>query len=274
MRNIHEFLDLIESVTLDLEGHASTLEGTIPGMDLILSHFESFKERYHGNKVMGAMLNAGWRKMNKYYKLTDESPAYIAAIVLNPNLKWQYIRHNWEADWIPAAEAIMEDFWGKQYKPQGETPAIEVQRLAPASGNAVPRKRALAEFMRGHQAVRAIEDEYSHYIQQDTTFDEPALTWWLLPAQQNKYPNLSKMAIDVLTIPAMSAEPERVFSRAKLTLTDQRNRLGVELLGAFECLKSWYKLGNFDSDNALQQATCSEEAPAEDFGARLEAETA
>jgi len=32
--------------------------------------------------------------MEKYYKMTDESPAYIAAIVLNPNAKWKYIKNN------------------------------------------------------------------------------------------------------------------------------------------------------------------------------------
>jgi hypothetical protein len=40
----------------------------------------------------------------------------------------------------------------------------------------------------------------------------------------------------------MSAEPERLFSGAKITITDRRNRLGIESIEAIECLKSW--LGN------------------------------
>ncbi|ODQ72320.1 hypothetical protein LIPSTDRAFT_71821 [Lipomyces starkeyi NRRL Y-11557] len=47
------------------------------------------------------------------------------------------------------------------------------------------------------------------------------------------------MALDVLSIPAMSAEPERLFSSAKITITDRRNRLGIETIEAIECLKSW-----------------------------------
>jgi len=49
------------------------------------------------------------------------------------------------------------------------------------------------------------------------------------------------MAIDLLSIPAMSAKPERVFSGAKLTITDKRNRLKDTTVSALECLKSWYK---------------------------------
>jgi hypothetical protein len=40
----------------------------------------------------------------KYYRLTDESPAYTAAIVLHPGYKWQYIQDTWEPEWLPKAE--------------------------------------------------------------------------------------------------------------------------------------------------------------------------
>jgi hypothetical protein len=40
----------------------------------------------------------------------------------------------------------------------------------------------------------------------------------------------------------MSAEPERLFSGAKITLSDQRNRLGADVFEALKCLKSWLKI--------------------------------
>jgi hypothetical protein len=52
------------------------------------------------------------------------------------------------------------------------------------------------------------------------------------------------MALDILSIPAMSAELERLFSGAKITITDYRNRLGIESIEAIECLKSWLGKGN------------------------------
>ena len=61
------------------------------------------------------------------------------------------------------------------------------------------------------------------------------------------------MALDILLIPAMSAEPERLFSSAKITITDRRNRLGIESIEAIECLKSWLSKDNIvfiDTDDA------------------------
>jgi hypothetical protein len=49
------------------------------------------------------------------------------------------------------------------------------------------------------------------------------------------------MALDMLSIPAMSASPERLFSGAGITITERRNRLGNESIESLECLKSWYK---------------------------------
>jgi hypothetical protein len=52
------------------------------------------------------------------------------------------------------------------------------------------------------------------------------------------------MALDILSIPAMSAEPERLFSGAKITITDRRNKLGIESIQAIECLKCWLGSGD------------------------------
>jgi len=53
------------------------------------------------------------------------------------------------------------------------------------------------------------------------------------------------MALNILSIPAMSADVERLFSSTGLTLSDRRNRMGEGLLEALECLKSWYKIKEF-----------------------------
>jgi len=47
------------------------------------------------------------------------------------------------------------------------------------------------------------------------------------------------MAIDILSIPAMSDEPERVFSAARRTISWDRTRLGVSNIERTQCLKSW-----------------------------------
>jgi hypothetical protein len=47
------------------------------------------------------------------------------------------------------------------------------------------------------------------------------------------------MGVELMSIPAMSDEPERLFSSAKLLISDLRNRLGDDIIEASECLKSW-----------------------------------
>ena len=45
------------------------------------------------------------------------------------------------------------------------------------------------------------------------------------------------MAIDILSIPAMSAEPERVFSGARRTISWDRAQLSATVIETTECLK-------------------------------------
>lgn len=47
------------------------------------------------------------------------------------------------------------------------------------------------------------------------------------------------MALDLLSIPAMSSEPERIFSLAGLMVTDRRNRLHTDIIQATQCIRSW-----------------------------------
>ena len=49
------------------------------------------------------------------------------------------------------------------------------------------------------------------------------------------------MAINILLIPAISANPERVFSRAYRTVSWERIKLGSESIEKTECLKSWIR---------------------------------
>ena len=52
------------------------------------------------------------------------------------------------------------------------------------------------------------------------------------------------MALDILLIPAMAAKPKRLFSGARITITDRRARLGIKAIEAIECLKSWLRKDN------------------------------
>ncbi|ODQ69014.1 hypothetical protein LIPSTDRAFT_202958 [Lipomyces starkeyi NRRL Y-11557] len=76
-----------------------------------------------------------------------------------------------------------------------------------------------SEWAEKKKASSLEQDEYTKYLLAPVLPEvtDPKL-WWLEPTQRKSYPALSIMALDVLSIPAMSAEPERLFSRQKLQL--------------------------------------------------------
>lgn len=64
---------------------------------------------------------------------------------------------------------------------------------------------------------------------------------------QDRYPNLSKLALDVLSIPASSCECERVFSKLGDLLEPWRRKISPELLAAIHCSRRWRRAGFGDS---------------------------
>jgi hypothetical protein len=134
----------------------------------------------------------------------------------------------------------MQKFWDNYYKPANtlSNPSINTSAntLFPTSSN------PLNQYLEWKtQLVKMVptRDKYTRFCKLNIP-PTPGLLyqWWLEPQQQREFLNLSKMALDILLIPAMSADPERLFSLAGLTITDHRNRLGIDVIKAIECLKS------------------------------------
>ncbi|EGN99645.1 hypothetical protein SERLA73DRAFT_38945, partial [Serpula lacrymans var. lacrymans S7.3] len=55
------------------------------------------------------------------------------------------------------------------------------------------------------------------------------------------YPNLHRMALNYLSIPATSTAVERIFSQGQQLLHFTRNRLSPSSTRAFLCLGSWLR---------------------------------
>ena len=74
-----------------------------------------------------------------------------------------------------------------------------------------------------------------------------ALVWWCQDTQRQRWPKLSRMAINILSIVLMSDEPERVFSGARRTVSWDRGQLEAEIIEMRECLKHWKRTGILDT---------------------------
>ena len=211
-------------------------------MEYILKHFEDTKKQWHNHEyadILGPMVNSGWYKFTKYYQLTDETHAYAAAVVLHPRRKWQWLTLKWDDDWVSTAKQAVQHAWDIGYKPL----STELEKSPPRRTNDF-----LLDLDADDWACTAPTDEYTAYCATPPVITNDPILWWQEEAQRTMYPNLSNMALDYLSIPAMAAEPERVFSSCKVTLSDRRNRMGAELLEALECLKSWLKISSAEAD--------------------------
>ena len=94
-----------------------------------------------------------------------------------------------------------------------------------------------------YRTTTATLDEYTRYCLLSQHHDfEDVRTWWMEEKQKRDFPNLSRMALNILSIPAMAADPERLFSSAGLTVTKCRDHLLIKLIRALECIKLQLKL--------------------------------
>jgi hypothetical protein len=240
LEKVKSFLEKLKMTTKALESSFATLDNVLLAMDFVLAQFEAGKEATMKDPVMAPMYNSGWAKLDKYYRLTEESPAYVAAIVLHPSHKWHYIQENWKGEWIEPSKKLIETLWN-EYKPvEPPLPLCEVPSTT---------TNEFLNWRNKHLQPSITMDEYERYCNSERVYGfTSALAWWLEETQQKTFPSLSKMAVDILSIPAMSAEPERLFSGAKITITDRRNRLGSDVIEALECLKSWCGIRDFQGD--------------------------
>lgn len=239
IKGVYQVLSVLEQTTLDVEGALGTLGKVIVVMDFLLGLFEKIRqdetERY--SYAVKVMSNNAWNKLTKYYNLTETSTAYIGAVVLDPRVKWVYFTTAWPAKWLEKAKNDMEKHWEQFY-----TPHTAVGSILPQSVH-IDGQSEISKFRAQHIPQDDEEmDEYKLYCispRLPGKSTQLAVDWWREESQQEAYPNLSRLAIDMLSIPAMSDEPERLFSRAKQTLNNERAQLAPDTVEALECIKSW-----------------------------------
>ena len=121
---------------------------------------------------------------------------------------------SWKREWIPRAVENVRTLWRKRYKDK----APIVHLLA----ESIKEPDEFDLWERYQSNISQIGDEFDSFIDGNPVLlgeRETSLSWWLEEVQQRTYPNLSRFAIDILSIPAMSAEPEPAFSGCRRTIT-------------------------------------------------------
>lgn len=241
LEDTRTFLQPFWKITQLTEGRQTTLDQTLFTMDVLHRHYTQAFDKYKANHTLRSCIAASWAVFDKYYQLTDESPAYGAAMLLHPSRRMAHIRRNWPKPWHKPVLDMVKAYWEEHY---------QALPIASDTAELVDKCRSPDEYDLLAQQLDVVGpamdeiDEYKSFISQTPiAIDGSALVWWLREEQQLRYPRLSKMAIDILSVPAMSAEPERVFSGARRTISWDRCQLGSSTIEKGECMKSWIKSG-------------------------------
>lgn len=232
------------------EGRYGAVWEVLLTMEWLLKHLEESKMQHEHDEepYLRVGCNLGWMKLDKYYALTDDSPVYLAALVLHPAFRWPAVESQWadHPEWLERGKRAVRGLW-EEYR------GLPIEQDAISEPLTAARKTTdLDEFMASVRKlstqraplIPSTRDEYAEWLSTpdpgDSLVDNP-IQYWLLRRRQ--YPNLSRMAIDLFSIPAMSSEPERIFSLTGQMVTPSRRRLQADIVGAARCISSWEKSG-------------------------------
>jgi hypothetical protein len=181
-----------------------------------------------------------WQKLRKYYELTDVAHGiYGAAVLLHPSHRKRFFDYHWVNDevyWKDQMIAHVKTVWEDEYSEQSTVPV--------ATDATLPHEPNLLEsYLRTPDVHAEYDNDFDSFIHGERTpfpkGDHNAVIAWVVDPE-NPFPGLRQLQLDLLSIPAMSTELERVFSQAKLTVTPTRNRLSDGSIESVELLRHWW----------------------------------
>ncbi|KAI8417496.1 hypothetical protein FOFC_00051 [Fusarium oxysporum] len=238
----------------------------IQGFEFLLEVLEDYKQL--ASEIPDAEhfrinVNLGWEKLNKYYSRLDETPIYYTALALHPAFRWGYFENEWKdnTEWVMKAKQMVREVWESDYRhlqvvrsPVDDEPVAKRQRkyynpfqaycerTRPVLGYGLVKEEAtLSDDI--NEDTNELELWQSSWEDGDNDVRDPISYWH---ERKRRYPRLSRMALDFLTIQPMSAECERMFAAAGRMVTPLRNRLDADIIGMCQVLRSWLRAGVID----------------------------
>lgn len=291
LEKLHDALEPFYEATLCTQGNSNTLSEWFYTLDYVLDSIDGSKNEFEAlagenpeseeYAFLQAAAAAAWLKTEEYYGKVDESAAYYAASILNPAFKWSWFEERWENNkvkkvWLEGdlaknkigVKGLVQELWEEEYKGKyGLNSASSTDSNSRAEKDCPQPKNPEDRFggLHRHKQLgakpRASSDRYRAFISTGREDNETdPLEYW--NTRYTTQPDLARFALDMLAIPMMSAECERVFSSAKHLLTDARNRLNPDIIEANECLKHWFGKPKEEMD---QESEASEEVAATDI---------
>ena len=240
--------------TLHLQGNARYgLHGAIwealPTMEYLLEHLEELRAKTPESEPrLWESVNNAWKKMKKYYALTDKShQIYAAATLLNPTERMSFFRLKW-VDELESWQQVMEDTCREVWQLDYSQFARKEEQQKKLSDYEEWRRRARKKLTGGDEFTQYIMGIDGEGTATELTDNFNPIAWWSTAT----YPSMRQWAFDTLSCPATSCECERAFSSTKKLITPERNKLQDDTIEALECLKAWFDRGLIEREENVQ----------------------
>jgi hypothetical protein len=198
---------------------------------------------------MRISLNNAWVKLNEYYTVIGESPLFAAAVILNPRYGFSWLQKKWslpeQLQWPHQAREGLAAVLDRDYPgvgDEGSGPSLAQPRRLPPEQQEDDSPLFNEWADTEDSPFGHVMNELEQYleIRPDKRIKDP-IAWWV--ERKQAFPRLSRLALDLLAIPAMADHCERQFSLAKLSVSTQRCRLQARTLEFLQLLRSWIKQG-------------------------------
>lgn len=227
------------STDIQAKGVEGALWHNLTALDYLMTHLERERQLYEHQDTshFKACINLGWKKLDKYYRLSDTTIAYRAAIYFNPRLKFAWFEAKWgdiHPTWLVDVTRLIDQLY-KTYQrrypneqPLQSTAYHSKERSDYQAYNSLTNTTTNCSELQRYNKEPLVED------------DVDILKWWC--DNKARYPILYRIAMDHLAVPATTAEDEREFSKGDDVINNDRARLGEDTAEAIQCLRSW--IGN------------------------------
>lgn len=184
--------------------------------------------------------------LDDYIRRYEATPAYWSATILHPLFRTTWVLRRFRTNPTRATRVVsaFKELYARDYQNHdlgGEATAEPPpQRQLSSRIQAYGMDHLEAQPQTSGRAVDEVEVYTTERINvTEIVDDEEPLLWWR--ANRTRFPRLYRMACELLSIPGSSAECERTFSTARLTLGLQRGGMTEDTINRIECCKQWRK---------------------------------
>ena len=164
----------------------------------------------------------------------------------------QWFQDNWgehkdKKVWILKVKALIRELWLKYKGKLQGAPSVNIQNSTKLS----PKSKTYASAC-NHKHLKTVHsndvattpitiaNRLQEYLETNClrigdSNDFNVIQYWL--DRYKSQPNLTQFALNILAIPPISDECERLFSSYKILLEDRRSHLQMDIIKANECLR-------------------------------------